>query len=182
MRITLRHTVTTGLIALAALTTPAFAQKGGAHATGPDCGLTATADWGGDPASGLTATAVTTCEDDGRIWATLSLTNATSARVYEGRFPSDEIMVLAWAEPGQLAASLDEWLTAFTQLDNTIHLPSDTAEFPFYPAEGLTQADIDALRTEGRDMACYIQGMESAMCLLRDGDGVREIGVWLFPG
>jgi hypothetical protein len=145
--------------------------------------ISASAPRRGDPDSGLVAEAVTICGvDDDRICATLSLTNSASARVYEGRFPSDEVMVLAWAAPGQLAASLDEWLTAFTDLDNTIHLPREDAEFPFYPAEGLTRDDIDELRTMGHDMACYIQGMESAMCLLRDGDGVREIGVWLFPG
>ena len=46
----------------------------------------------------------------------------------------------------------------------------------------LTDADINALRDEGRDMACYVQGMESANCLVRDGKDVREVGVWLFPG
>lgn len=177
-----RHTLFASLAALAVLASPAMAQKGEAPAASADCDLTATAHWGGDPDSGLTARAVTTCEAGGRIRATLTLVDEAGTIQHEGHYPTDEVMVLAWAEPGQLAASLDEWLTAFTQLDNTIHLPSDTAEFPFYPAEGLTQADIDALRTRGLDMACYIQGMESANCLLRDGDGVREIGVWLFPG
>ncbi|WP_297732687.1 hypothetical protein [uncultured Maricaulis sp.] len=176
------RTLLASLAALSALAAPALAQKGAAPAATADCGLSATADWGGDPASGLTARAVTACDANGRIHATLSLVDATGTTQFEARYPTDEVMLLAWAEPGQLAPALADWLTAFTDLDNTTHIPGPDAEFPFYAAEDLTETDINTLRTEARDMACYVQGMESANCLVREGDGVREIGLMLFPG
>lgn len=183
MTSTLSQTFAISLTALALIAAPAAAlQKGASPAASADCDLVASAPWGGDPDSGLVAEAVTICGEDGRARATLSLVDVDGETRYQGIFPTDEVMLLAWAEPGQMDEALTDWLGAFTDLDNTAHIPGADVEFPFYAADGLTDADIDTLRAEARDMACYVQGMESAMCLVREGEGVREIGVWLFPG
>ncbi|WP_323762200.1 hypothetical protein [Maricaulis sp.] len=183
MTITLSQLTATSLTALALLAAPAAAfQKGSPPAASDDCDHVAMAHWGGDPDSGLVAEAVTICGEDGRVRATLTLVASDGEVRFQRQYPTDEVMLLASPAEGDMPTRLDYWLAAFTDLDNTTHIPGEDAEFPFYPADGLTDADINALRDEGRDMACYIQGLESANCLVRDGKDVREIGVWLFPG
>ncbi|MFY0638132.1 hypothetical protein [Maricaulis maris] len=181
------RTLLASLIALAAIAAPAAAlQKGPSPAAPPsasaDCDLVAAAPWGDDADSGLVAEAVTICGEDGRIRATLSLVDDKGETRFQRVFPTDEVMLLAWAEPGQMDAALTDWLGAFTHLDTTANIPGPDAEFPFYAAEGVTDAEIDTLREEAREMACIVQGLESALCLVREGEGVREVGVWLFPG
>ncbi|WP_417478815.1 hypothetical protein [Maricaulis maris] len=176
------RTLVASLAALAALATPALAQKGPAAAAPDDCDHVAMAHWGGDPDSGLVAEAVTICGEDGRVRATLTLVASDGEIRFQRQYPTDEVMLLASPADGDMPTRLGYWLAAFEDLDNTTHIPGEDAEFPFLPAEGLTDADINALRAEARDMACYVQGLESANCLVRDGKDVREIGLMLFPG
>lgn len=176
------RTLLASLAALAMLAAPALAQKGPASANPDECDHVAMAHWGGDPDSGLVAEAVTICGEGGRVRATLTLVNSDGEIVFQRQYPTDEVMLLASPEDGDMPTRLGYWLAAFEDLDNTRQIPGPTTEFPFYPAEGLTDADINALRAEGRDMACYIQGMESANCLVREGKDVREVGLMLFPG
>ncbi|RKR00386.1 hypothetical protein [Maricaulis maris] len=176
------RTLLASLAALAVFASPALAQKGPAPAATDDCDHVAMAYWGGDPDSGLVAETVTICGEDGRVRATLSLVDSAGEIHFQRQYPTDEVMLLASPTDGDMPTRLDYWLSAFSDLDNTTHIPGPEAEFPFYAAEGLTDADINTLRAEARDMACYVQGMESANCLVRDGNGVREIGLMLFPG
>ncbi len=176
------RTLFASFLALAALATPALAQKGPPPGSAEDCDHVAMAHWGGDPESGLVAEAVTICGEDGRVRATLSLVDGDGEILFQRQYPTDEVMLLASPVDGDMPTRLDYWLSAFSDLDNTAHIPGPEAEFPFLPAEGLSDADIDALRDEARAMACYVQGFESANCLVRDGKTVREIGLMLFPG
>ena len=147
-----------------------------------ECSLSRAVPWGGDEASGWLVRASTFCMGGEDIRAVLTVTNADGETLHRGLFATSEVMVLAWRSGDGLASGLEEWLSAFTNLDNTAHLPGSDAEFPFYPADGLTDADISALRSQGLDTACYVQGMESALCLVKEGDTLRPIGVQLFPG
>ncbi|WP_203294907.1 hypothetical protein [Maricaulis parjimensis] len=174
---------------LAVTAAPALAQGKPDPGPGPapnpipaECDLSHEVAWGGDAASGLVATAQTWCTPDDMVWARLTVSSADGRVRHEANYPVDEVMLLAWPGENGLAGGLETWLADFAHLDTTAHLPRMTDEFPFYPAEDLTEADIDALRDQDLPMACYVQGMESANCLIREGEGVREIGLWLFPG
>jgi hypothetical protein len=93
------------------------------------------------------------------------------------------------ADAAALQKALSDW--ADGQPRNTADLPewkaSDSspdpsAEFSFYPDEGIDRAAYTEIRTGKHPMFCFVQGQESQQCVyLKDG-GVQSVGVQTFPG
>ncbi len=94
------------------------------------------------------------------------------------------------AEPMQ--AALTRWLTDYVDVSSTDKLPDwpegadmpDGGEFPFYVEEGLSRADYQKIRSADYPMICYVQGIESSLCLIRQPDinALTSIGAQSFPG
>jgi len=100
--------------------------------------------------------------------------------------------VLAGAESVEdMQRRLNEWITpAGAARDSTGDLPVWEAnatqpmsgEFPFYVEEGVNRERYETLRAQDAPMYCYVQGMESEACLVRENGRLTKIGVQSFPG
>lgn len=153
-----------------------------------DCEMTVKQNWLGD----LVATAVASgaC---GMANIELVVRNGVDEVVWSMSHQSDHMMGFDdIVGPDALRMALGDWLGAYADAGSTDRLPEwpqgadqpDSGEFAFYVAEGLSQQDYEALRTGGYPMICYIQGRESALCLVRhpDASALINVGVQSFPG
>jgi hypothetical protein len=92
--------------------------------------------------------------------------------------------------PESLKAAVADWVSSVHADDATGQLPEWRAgadqpisgEFPFYPEEGMTQAQYAAIRAANKPMFCHVQGGESMACYAVDGDTLRKVGLQSFPG
>jgi len=92
--------------------------------------------------------------------------------------------------PDSLKAAVADWVSSVHADDATGQLPEwktgadlpTSGEFPFYPEEGMTQAQYAALRTANKPMFCHVQGGESLACYAVDGDVLTKVGLQSFPG
>ena len=118
----------------------------------------------------------------------------TGAIVFSGVYQTDQIMVLAGMKtPKELETALKGWIDP-TQggFETTASLPEwkagaeapESQEFPFYPEEGMDQATYTKLRNAKAPLFCFVQGMESTNCLVKDPESgsIFPIGVQTFPG
>lgn len=102
---------------------------------------------------------------------------------------SNTIFSLA-VSPESLKSALTDWISSAHADDATGQLPEWKAgevqpvsgEFPFYPEEGVTQAQYEAIRAANKPMFCHVQGGESMACYAVDGDTLTKIGLQSFPG
>jgi len=60
--------------------------------------------------------------------------------------------------------------------------PDPSAEFSFYPEDGMDRAAYVAIRTAKLPMFCFVQGQESQQCVYLQDGGVQSVGVQTFPG
>ncbi|MDZ4775643.1 MAG: hypothetical protein SGJ23_02540 [Alphaproteobacteria bacterium] len=92
--------------------------------------------------------------------------------------------------PESLKAAVADWVSSVHEEDATGQLPEWKAgaaqptagEFPFYPEEGMTQAQYAAIRAANKPMFCHVQGGESLACYAVDGDTLTKVGLQSFPG
>lgn len=126
--------------------------------------------------------------------ATLIIRNPAGEPVYWTSQVASQTMVLAGKTgPKELGAGLKEWTDpnsstiqtadALPEWKKGTESPGAGSEFPFYPDEGLTQEDYEAIRATKAPTFCFVQGMESLDCLVLGKDGVlTSVGVQSFPG
>ena len=57
-------------------------------------------------------------------------------------------------------------------------------DFAFYPEEGIDRATYTKVRDSKAPIFCYVQGMESMACVVKDAEngGFFKLGVQTFPG
>ncbi len=174
-------------ILLVGLAMPGFAQKGPAN-NGAACNASAETTW----PEGITATGNVSgaCQSAD---VSLTLTNPDSETIWQETYRSDQLFDFNWATNAvEMQASLDLWLGDYADARSAGSLPEWRvgeatpvgSEFPFYVDEGVTREAYVAAREADRPMVCYIQGMESARCLIiaPGGASVETLGVQSFPG
>lgn len=151
---------------------------------GPDCALDVSAPWVADGVDPLVINAVTSCEDDGRIIVDLRIFDGAGREIFNAGYFPDQVMLLAWYEADgiSLEQAIEGWITPDNWRVSTAELPdyNDQAEFPFMPS--LTAQEHEAARNAAYPMLCYVQGMESQLCLALVEGEIVEMGVQLFPG
>jgi hypothetical protein len=91
-----------------------------------------------------------------------------------------------------MKAALGSWISGLDTLNSSDQLPdwpagktayTDGAEFPFTLAEGIDRDSLLNYRKEKLPLFCFVQGMESLNCVMRDNDGtIIELGLQAFPG
>ncbi|MFN3170430.1 MAG: hypothetical protein ACE37E_07035 [Hyphomicrobiales bacterium] len=184
---TAARTLFTAILLMMVLNTPSLAQKGPSQ-TGASCDASAEANW----PEGITASGTVTgpCQ---AAEVALTLTNQNGEIIWQETYRSDQLFDFNWATNAvEMQASLDLWLGDYadTRTAGTLPdwLPGEEApvgsEFPFYVDESVARDAYVAAREADRPMVCYIQGMESARCLIiaPDGASVETVGVQSFPG
>ncbi|WP_300528390.1 hypothetical protein [Maricaulis sp.] len=147
------------------------------------CSLTAQRQWDYGEGASATIDAAISCADGQRM-ARRDILGGDGEPLYTFSAPVEHVAVLAWAESDDaLFAAFAEWADHDPRWTSTAALPpfDQQAEFPFYPGTA-DQAVYDAWRAGDYPMDCFIQGMESQMCVaMIDGEAV-EMGVQSFPG
>jgi hypothetical protein len=124
--------------------------------------------------------------------ATIVVADAGGNALYSETYPVEHVAVLMdMASREQMGAALASWIdqngemlsTADKLPDWPAGTPQPTSgEFPFYPEENVTRDDYLAARASGAPLFCFVQGMESIVCLiLRDG-ALTKLGAQSFPG
>lgn len=140
--------------------------------------LTARASAYGDCASTRITLQVRTPEDE-IVWAAV--------------YPARDLFGFADIGNGEdMAQALIDWMSTNVTQGTSADLPAwregealpDSGEFPFYVVEGVEQPFYEALRAEKRQMICYVQGMESYLCLGRHPESgqLQVLGYQSFPG
>jgi hypothetical protein len=174
-------------IALVCMTTPGFAQKGPTN-NSASCDASAQAAWPESITASGSVSGPCQAAD-----VSLTLTNASGDIIWQETYRSDQLFDFNWATNAvEMQASLDLWLGDYADTRTAGTLPDwlpgeETpvgSEFPFYVDLGMTRDVYIAARTADRPMVCYIQGMESARCLIiaPGGTSVETLGVQSFPG
>lgn len=169
--------ILTSLAALALANMPADTQPT------PVCEISAETVWQPDGVEPLTLTARTRCEDD-RILVERKVFDSGGHELFSATYPTSQVMTLAahdWSgEP--LEPLIRGWLEPDGARTSTADLPAyyDCSEFPFMPA--LNQTEHEAARTAGHPMHCYVQGMESSLCLALVDGAIVNMGIQRFPG
>lgn len=121
---------------------------------------------------------------------TLAVRNKSGAAAWVHAAPGAQVMTFAQVKTrGEMAKALGEWLVQNPSFDNTAELlpwaqgaTQPSAEFPFYPDEGVDREMYEGLRAAKLAMFCYVQGMESLACVVSKNGQVAKIGVQSFPG
>ena len=180
-----------GVLALTACG-PGAEQPGQTRETANGCPAAAASSWTADDGAVFTIEASAIGADCAQANAAFSIQNAAGETVWSEAYPVSEVMTLAGAESVEdMQRRLGEWINpAGAGPDSTGDLPEwaqgeDTpmsGEFPFYVEDGLSRSAFEALRARDVAMFCYVQGMESVVCLAVDSGELKEIGVQTFPG
>ena len=147
------------------------------------CSLSAQRSWDYAEGQSVTIDAAVFCEDGQRI-ARRDIITADGARLYEFSAPAEHVAILAWAESDDaFFAAFAEWVDKDPWRTRTSDLPAydEGAEFPFYPATE-DPAQFEAWRAGEYPIDCFVQGMESLMCVAMIDGAVVEMGVQSFPG
>ncbi len=154
----------------------------GQTAAEDECALDVSVPWT-PPGSAYTLNATTSCEN-GQILVDRRIIDADGNEIFLSTYFPDQVMTLAWIEADgvTLESALALWLEPDSWRPHTGELPdyNDPAEFPFMPS--LTEADYEAARAAEHPMLCYVQGMESQLCLAVIDGEIVEMGVQRFPG
>lgn len=177
-----------GALALAAACSPA--QEADSSIV-PGCDLRAASQWvAGEETFSVEAT--TAGPDCQRAVATIALRNSSGVPIYAEAHLAENIMLLAPAhDTAAMQTALQEWVTYDNHtMSTTSALPDwpvgaegpQNGEFPFHPAEGYVRESYMALRASNLPLFCYVQGMESLLCLVYGDGGIEQIGVQQFPG
>lgn len=183
----MRFFVLAGALALAASCAPA------AQSADAGCAVSVSTPW--RPLSGteFSIEASTMGTDCAKAVATIVVRNVQGDALWAQAYSTEHVMLLAPAQdPAAMRIALAEWIApeSNTTLQMTGGLPEwpanadspQNGEFPFYPDEGTTREDYNAVRDANTPMYCYVQGMESLACVaLRDG-ALQSVGVQTFPG
>ena len=92
----------------------------------------------------------------------------------------------------EMLYALHGWISFYASFSNTGSLPQwvegadgpIASEFPFMVSDEFDRYDYMRATAMNGNMACYIQGFESLLCLVKDhnGPGLKPIGYQLFPG
>lgn len=126
--------------------------------------------------------------------AVLAIRDETGVASFYEVFPTESVMVLAgMTTPKDLEAALKTWADPkMSNITTSGDLPEWKAgaeapaagEFPFYPEEGIDQASYAKVRDAKVPTFCFVQGMESLACIVKDPEsgGLYKIGVQTFPG
>jgi hypothetical protein len=183
----MRFVILAGALALAASCAPA------AQSADAGCGVSVSTPW--RPLSGteFTVEASSMGADCAKAVATIVVRDVQGNALWAQAYSTEHVMVLAPAhDTAAMRIALSEWIdpAGNTTLQTTGALPEwpanaespQNGEFPFYPDEGTTREDYNAVRDANTPMYCYVQGMESLACAaLRDG-ALQSVGVQTFPG
>jgi len=88
--------------------------------------------------------------------------------------------------------ALTDWISAYAQESTSSKLPHwpegaegpQAGEFPFYPDRGVTRDIYEGVRAGDWPMVCFVQGMESQLCLVSNPETgyLESVGVQSFPG
>ena len=181
----MRITIFAAALVLAACTGEQASQSAETAADN-GCPATANATW-----ESLQIEATTSGADCEQAEARIVIRNG-GEQVWNETYPVSQNMALAGAaDPEEMQRRLNEWINPpGAASDSTGDLPEWEAnaanpmsgEFPFYVEEGVDRAAYEAVRGRDAPMFCYIQGMESAACLVLDNGRLTKIGVQSFPG
>jgi hypothetical protein len=162
------------------------------------CLVRETASWNpsasqrnGRPIAPLRIEAVSSGPKCQRARVVITIKNATGATLHRQTYRSDQVAGLSNARTtSQMRNELRNWITY--RGDETYHesLPNwrrgqarpDAREFPFYPADGVTQTQYMAIKTNRTPIYCYVQGIESLNCLVLQGGALNPFGIQSFPG
>ena len=156
---------------------------------------TASADSAWDSAGkGVTIEAFASGSKCETAMAALVIRDETGTAAFYEVYPAEFVMVLAgMATAKDLEAALKSWIdTSQPQFASTADLPAwaEGAEYPvlgdfaFYPEEGIDRATYTKVRDSKAPIFCYVQGMESMACVVKDAEngGFFKLGVQTFPG
>ncbi len=151
------------------------------------CGLDAQADIDTGAETRLHVHTATVCETGGVVRAEYRISDDQGEVLFDRVYQADQVMRLAYASDRD---SMQESLAAWADLNrypSSVVLPSWEAlngdqEFPFLLSQEMSEADYKALIASDIPVFCYIQGMESLLCLTYQDGALEELGVQLFPG
>ncbi|BCW88306.1 hypothetical protein sos41_14450 [Alphaproteobacteria bacterium SO-S41] len=131
-----------------------------------------------------------TCE---KATAVLAVHDGTGQVIYSNVGGADGMMMLGEKKTSkELAAALAAWIDVKTNAGTTADLPEwkqgtempMRGEFPFYPADGIDRDTYEAARAAKTPMYCYVPGIETSACLIRDpqSEAIYLLGGQSFPG
>ena len=156
------------------------------------CPASTSSTWAAGAGAVFSIDAAATGADCAQATATIAIHAPGGAVVWSQSYPAAHVMTLVGASsPEDMQRRLGEWIVpGGAAADSTGDLAEWNAqddspmngEFPFYPEEGIDRAAYAALRARDAPMYCYVQGMESLICLAWDNGALTPVGVQTFPG
>lgn len=160
-------------------------QRGAENASA--CAASARAEW-----NGLSVESMAEGEDCASAQATLTIKDAAGAALFSETHVAANLMSLAQAgDAAAMQTALADWINSSNDTMATSGaLPDwpaaaeapESGEFPFYPEEGLSRDRYLTIRAADAPLFCFVQGMESQVCLVLQDGALTKVGVQLFPG
>jgi hypothetical protein len=135
--------------------------------------------------SGMTIEALSQGDSCDTAVLTLAIRDKDGKPLWVRALVAGQLMNFA-SEPAQDAKSmvgkLSSWISGEGFMPSADKLVLK-GEFPFTRSENLDAKSFAAYRSQKRPIFCFVQGMESGLCLAQDKDGtIAELGFQMFPG
>lgn len=170
------------LVALGLMAVPAMAQG---------CAAKVTVPWSGAKGYKIVASSKGAKCASATIALSVVGPNGEGTEVYSAKADENAVFVEV-TNLKSMQTALNEWVATPAQERKTTAELSEwpegsdqpaSGEFPFYPDEHVNQPFYEDVRSSGRPMLCFVQGMESARCVYIDAHGgVNTLGAQSFPG
>ena len=156
------------------------------------CPTSASAAWRVAEAGTFRIEASTSGQDCAHAIAMISVRDASGGTRWTEEYPVDQVLGLGGASSQQeLEARLAQWIDQ-TDADyaTTADLPewSPEQDYPangetaFHPGDGIDRVAYEAMRARASPVMCYVQGMESLVCLAWENGELQKIGLQTAPG
>ena len=163
------------------------------------CDVRATRIWQSDHSKPFTVDAFSSGPDCSNAVVSLVIRSKTGKPEFWFSSPAADLAAFTTINEKPIAnskamkAALEQWIGLATKpiLDGFDKLPDWKAgdagptqsEFPFRVNDAITRDDYIKWRKSKRALFCFVQGMESANCLIvNDSGSIIEVGIQSFPG
>jgi|GEM_PF-1204200 len=147
-----------------------------------DCAIELETYWEPPNSEPFLLTATSSCDRAGRVLVERRIINMNDEELFTAAHYTDEVMTLAWheAEGQTLEEAVAAWLEPDPWRGSELPDWNEPSEFPFIPS--MTREAYEDLRERDAPLLCYVQGMESALCLTVIDGEIQEAGIQIFPG
>ena len=163
------------------------------------CDVRATRTWQSDHGKQFTVDAFSSGPDCSNAVVSLVIRSKTGKPEFWFSSPAADLAAFTTINEKPIAnskamkAALEQWIGLASKpiLDGFDKLPDwkmgdagpTQSEFPFRVNDAITRDDYIKWRKSKRALFCFVQGMESANCLIvNDSGSIIEVGIQSFPG